>query len=94
MTKEELQEVIKNEDVYVIDIREAEEIENIPSITGSVHMPMGRAFVETVKGNLPKDKKVISVCQTGGQCKVITDHMKANGYNADYLEGGLNAWLA
>ncbi len=94
MTKQELTQNLGNEGVYLIDIREAEELEQEPMIDGAVHIPMGKVFTEAFKGNIPKDKKVISVCKTGGRCRVLTNHLKEKGFDADFLEGGLNAWAA
>jgi len=92
MTKEELKEVMSNDDIYVIDIRESDELEAETGLEGSVHIPMGKVFTEAFKGNIPKDKKVISICKTGGRCRVLTGHLKEKGFDADFLEGGLNAW--
>jgi len=91
MTKEELKKIKGSDDVMVLDIREAEELEAEPPVGGAVHMPMGKVFTEAAKGNIPKDKKVISICKTGGRCQVLTDALKERGFNADYVEGGLEA---
>ena len=90
MTKEEFM-TLDQDSVKVIDIREAEELEALPCTIPATHMPMGKAFVEAIKGHLEKDKPVISLCQTGGRCKVLTEQLTKMGYQADYLEGGLNA---
>lgn len=92
MTKDELQQQLTSDEVVVLDIREAEEVAVEPGVPGSVHMPMGKVFVEAYKGTIPKDKKIVSVCKTGGRCRVLTNHLNERGFNADFLEGGLNAW--
>jgi rhodanese-related sulfurtransferase len=88
MTKEEF-EALNHDDVLLIDIREADELEAAPSPVPATHMPMGKVFTEVKKGNLAKDKPVISLCQSGGRCKIVTDKLNEMGYQADYLEGGI-----
>lgn len=80
---------LQSDDALVLDIREAEELADMPSPAGAVHIPMGQVFVEAAKGNLPKDKKIISLCRTGGRCQVLTEELQKQGFEADYLEGGL-----
>ena len=92
MTKEELQAMLEDENLFLMDIREADELEAEEGIGGAKHIPMGKVFTEAFKGNIPKDKKVVSICKTGGRCRVLTNHLKERGFDADFLEGGLNAW--
>lgn len=90
MTKEEFY-ALNHESILLIDIREAEELEAKPSPIPAVHMPTGKVLIEATRGTLAKDKPVIALCQTGGRCKIVTEHLNALGYQADYIEGGLNA---
>ena len=91
MTKDEISQVNPDE-TLLIDIRESEEVADEPNpLAGVTHMPMGKVFVEAYKGNIPKDKPVVSICKTGGRCKVLTEYLQERGYQADYLEGGLMA---
>lgn len=90
MTKDQFKQIDPNE-TMLIDIREADELETLPTVAGAVHMPMGKVFTELGKGGIPKDKKIVAVCRSGGRCKVLADFMHEHGYdNIDYLEGGLN----
>lgn len=91
MTKDEFLAKQGSDDVVILDIREADELEVEPTVEGAVHMPMGKVFTEAYKGNIPKDKQVVTVCKTGGRCRVVTDHLTARGFTADHLEGGLTA---
>lgn len=94
MTKEELQQKLNDEDVLVLDIREPDELQERPSLPTATSMPMGKVFVEAAKGNLPKDKQLVTICQTGDRCRIVTEQLKAQDFNIDYLEGGLAAWDA
>lgn len=89
MTKEEFETLQNNDDVLVIDIREPEELEAVPTVEGATNIPMGKVFTEAFKGNIPKDKKIVSVCMTGGRCRVLSKHLNERGFDADFLEGGL-----
>ena len=83
----------KGEDVLLLDVREKEEIEDSEDkIEGSQHMPMGRVFVEANKGNLPKDKKIVTICKSGTRCEIVARELRQKGYDIEHLEGGLNEW--
>lgn len=94
MTKEELKNIIDDESIFLIDIREPEELEVSPALPQANHMPLSELMTEPGKFLIPKDKKVISVCQSGGRCLSMTKKLQADGYEADFLEGGMNAWYS
>lgn len=90
----ELKEKLKKgEDVLLLDVREKEEVDaGGDMIEGGKNMPMGKVFTEAMKGNLPKDKKIITVCKTGGRCEIVARELKQKGYDIEHLEGGMDAW--
>ncbi len=94
MTKEEFASVLDSDEVHIIDIREAEELLVSPKLLQATHVPLSEYMTEPEKHNLPKDKKIVSVCQSGGRCLSLTNKLKQDGYQADYLEGGMSAWGA
>jgi len=53
---------------------------------------MGKVFTEAAKGNLPKDKRIITVCKTGGRCEIVARELQKKGYNIEHLEGGIEEW--
>lgn len=79
-------------DVLVLDVREPHEYEVGEKIEGARNMPMGQVFVEAQKGTLPKDKKIVTVCKTGGRCEIVARELKQKGYDIEHLEGGIEAW--
>ena len=92
MEKQEMEKLINHgEDVMLVDIREPEEYSDGLSAGKCINIPMGKMFTEAGKGNLPKDKKIILVCKSGGRCKVVTQELKERGYDIDYLEGGVSS---
>jgi rhodanese-related sulfurtransferase len=88
----ELKDRLGNEDVLVLDVREADEYARGERIEGAQNMPMGRVFVEAKKGTLPKDRKIVAVCQTGGRCEIVARELRAKGYDIEHLEGGIEGW--
>ncbi len=93
MKPSELKEKLaRNEDVILLDVREAEEFAVGDAIPGSQSMPMGKVFVEAGKGNLPKDKKIVTICKSGTRCEIVARELKAKGFDIEYLEGGVQGW--
>jgi len=81
------------EDMILVDVREKEEVEESgEAIPGSQNVPMGKVFVEAARGTLPKDKKIITICKTGGRCEIVARELSAKGYDIEHLEGGIEAW--
>ncbi len=88
MTKEKFLELNPTE-VLIVDIREDGEVAVNPGPAGAAHIPM-QIFADYIgDGTIPKDKKVITVCHSGGRCMMIHQHLLDHGYDADYLEGGV-----
>lgn len=74
-------------------MREKEELgERGEPIAGMQSMPMGKVFTEAAKGNLPQDKKIVTVCKTGGRCEIVARELQQKGYDIEHLEGGLEGW--
>tara|TARA_B100000745_G_scaffold300509_1_gene254836 strand:+ start:6497 stop:6784 length:288 start_codon:yes stop_codon:yes gene_type:complete len=95
MNAEKLRQHIENaDDITILDVREADEFESTQTIPGAQNMPMGKVFVEAKKGNLPKDKKIVTVCKVGGRCEIIARELSQKGFDIEALEGGLEAWNA
>jgi rhodanese-related sulfurtransferase len=93
MKPAELKEELKNgEKIIVLDVREKDEFENGEKMAGAENMPMGKVFAEASKGNLPKDKKIVTVCKSGVRCEIVARELKQKGYNIEHLEGGIEAW--
>lgn len=82
----------KGEDMLLLDVREADEYEAGDKLQGATNMPMGKVFVQDVKGLLPKDKKIVTVCKTGGRCEIVARELRKKGYDIEHLEGGIDAW--
>jgi len=88
MTKEELSNLDKDK-VLLVDIREDYELQDKPPLPEAIHIPMGEIIKKAEGGELPKDKKIITVCRSGGRCQIVNSTLKQLGYDVDLLEGGM-----
>jgi rhodanese-related sulfurtransferase len=93
MKAEELKRKLgQGEKLELIDVREKEEFESGVKVPGSKNVPMGQVFVDASSGKIPKDKKIVTICKSGGRCEIVARELGKKGYNIDYLEGGIEAW--
>lgn len=93
MKSSELKEKInQGEDVMLVDVREGDEFVSDDTIPGAVNVPMGKVFVQAAKGELPKDKQIVTICKSGTRCEIVAKELKQKGYTIDFLEGGIDAW--
>lgn len=83
----------------LIDIREAEELQQNGKIAGSVHAPRGMLeFYADVsqpyyQPAFDKNKKIILHCASGGRSALAAKTLKEMGYEqVAHLDGGLKAW--
>jgi DMSO/TMAO reductase YedYZ molybdopterin-dependent catalytic subunit/rhodanese-related sulfurtransferase/glyoxylase-like metal-dependent hydrolase (beta-lactamase superfamily II) len=75
----------------LLDVREPEEwqIEHAPDAR---LVPMGQVKART--GELPRDRRIVVVCRSGGRSAAVTDSLCAWGFDAVNLAGGMCAWAA
>ena len=84
------QEMIKNNQVVVIDVRESNEIQS-KSLPGSINIPVNM-LAERIFSVVPdKNQPILVYCSTGSRsiyaCQILADY----GYNKVYnLQGGLH----
>lgn len=76
---------------FLLDVREPSE-HAICEITGSKLIPMGQ--VGERLDEIPKDQPVIVHCKMGGRSAQITAQLRARGYDARNLTGGILAWIS
>lgn len=73
----------------LIDVREPFEHASA-SITGATLIPMGEVMSQL--DALPTDRTVVVQCQSGGRSARVTAALRAKGYDAVNLVGGIQAW--
>ncbi len=81
-------ELLKNEDVFLIDVREQYEYEQ--GHIGGQHIPL--SMLHSYLDELPKDQPLIVHCKSGKRSLVAMQILLEHGFeNARNLEGGLKA---
>ncbi len=75
----------------LLDVREPDEwhAEHAPD---AVLIPM--AQVRERREELPRDKRIVVVCRSGGRSAAVTDSLRTWGFDAVNLAGGMCAWAA
>jgi rhodanese-related sulfurtransferase len=78
---------------HLIDVRDAEDFV-AAHVTGAVHIPL--AELEDRTGELPTDRKPVTICgKGGGRSAESADMLNMIGHaDARWLEGGTNGWRA
>ncbi len=93
ITKEELSDKMKGDDVIIIDVRPEEEYK-IAHIAGALSFPLPD-FHERIN-ELPADKEIVAYCR-GPLCVMADDAvdlLTRHGYKATRLEQGFPEWKA
>ena len=78
-------------DVYVVDVREAREYRP-GHVPGAQNLPLSSLMARLA--DLPKDRRVYVICQSGGRSAQATALMRAVGIDAASVAGGTGAWIA
>ena len=74
----------------LIDVREPDEME-ICQIAGATPIPM-RLIPEQVAA-LPRDRRLLILCHSGGRSLRVTEFLRARGFEAvSNVAGGIDAW--
>lgn len=84
--------------ILVVDIRDGQHF-NHGHIKGSINIDV---YNDIWHGNhemarkklsaLPKDKKLVIVCNVGATAKIASSFLESMGYRAMVLEGGITEW--
>lgn len=78
-------------DTFLLDVREHEEW-SAGHAPHAVHVPMND--VPDQLALLPRDQAVAVVCRVGVRSAHVADWLRAQGYDAHNVEGGMLAWEA
>jgi hydroxyacylglutathione hydrolase len=91
MELDELERLLAAGGVEVVDVREAYE-RDAGYIPGSRHIPY-RVVGEFV-GDLPRDRPIVTICESGARAGVAASVLAASGVKArPVLQGGLDEWI-
>jgi len=87
----EAQEMIQNNDVAVIDVRNPDEYAN-GHVPDAKLIPVATVYAR--REELPKDKDLLFVCAVGQRSALACEMAAAAGLTRLYnLEGGTDAWV-
>lgn len=86
----ELQELVADESVLVLDVREPEDWE-AGSVTGSRNVPY--RVVRDAAPELPRDRPIATICESGPRAAVAASILLAEGLDArPVIDGGTADW--
>ena len=78
------------DDVLVVDVRESREYRP-GHVPGAKNMPL--SLLPALLSEVPKDRPVYVICQSGGRSAQATALMRAVGIDATNVAGGTGAWI-
>jgi len=76
-------------DLHLLDVREPDEWQ-AGHIAGSQHIPLGQ--LRDRLAEVPKERTILAVCRHGNRSDAAARGLRALGYTAENLEGGVTAW--
>ena len=82
-------EALVAEGARLVDVREAEELETDGRIAGAEHIPLGT--LSDRAGELAGER-VVLFCRSGARSAMAADALRASGFAAHNLEGGILRW--
>lgn len=93
ITQEEAkQKMDEQEDVIVLDVREADEYDS-GHIPGAVLLPVGSIDADRAASVIPdKESMVLVYCRSGNRSKTASKALAELGYTQIYEFGGINTW--
>ena len=86
----EAADLLRRREAVALDVRETAEW-TVGRIGGSLHIPLGQLGRRQTE--IPRGTTIIAVCRTGNRSRTATNALRAAGYRAENLEGGLKGWL-
>jgi rhodanese-related sulfurtransferase len=90
LTPARVAELLRRGDAQLIDVREPYE-HAAGRIAGGRHVELARLAAEVP--SIDRDRAVVLYCRLGGRSAVATQALRASGYDAYNLAGGLVAWV-
>ena len=78
VTADAIDALIAKGDVVVLDVREPKELEDLGTLKGVIHIPIGQ--LEARLGELPKDKVILPACTSGGRASRAMALLESKGF--------------
>ena len=98
ITPAEAKEMMGRDNVVVVDVRDAREVEQSGKVAGAVHIPRGLLEFKAdpdspaYDKSLDRNKTIILYCASGGRSALAGKTLKDLGYDEVYNLGGFKDW--
>jgi len=79
----------RRSEFHLLDVREQDEWD-AGHIEGAQHIPLGQLGERLL--DVPRDRSVVAVCRSGSRSDRAAKGLRASGYQAENLDGGVTAW--
>lgn len=86
---EELDKLLKEGKVFLLDVREPQELKDAGAVKGYVNIPMSQ--LESRMAEIPKDKTIVTFCARGARAARAGETLTKAGYNVIGCTG-INQW--
>jgi glyoxylase-like metal-dependent hydrolase (beta-lactamase superfamily II)/rhodanese-related sulfurtransferase len=83
----------RGESVYLLDVRTPAEFADW-RIHGASHAPIEALLAGEGWRGLPRDRQIVTICARGSRSRLAAEALRAAGYRAVSLAGGMAAWSA
>ena len=82
-------EALVDQGARLVDVREDDELAADGRIEGALHIPLGTLAERA--GELAGER-VVLICRSGARSGMAADALRASGYEACSVDGGILAW--
>ena len=94
--KEAYQQLTDNPDAIIVDVRNPDEwnATGVPKVPQGVKLIPLPEFQQRAPQELPKDKTIYIICNSGNRSRVASDILIGLGYKSVVnIDGGIQAWM-
>ncbi|SOC37987.1 rhodanese-like domain-containing protein [Salinicoccus kekensis] len=85
----EINDLIKNDDAVLIDVRETDELKETGYVPGAIHLPMSTLSIEDETLKEHKGDTLYIMCRSGKRSENVQHALIDQGYDAVNVEGGI-----
>jgi rhodanese-related sulfurtransferase len=82
-------EALVAEGARLVDVREADELDSDGRIAGALHVPLGELSQRAAD---LEGERLVLVCRSGARSGMAADALRASGWEAFNIDGGILAW--
>jgi rhodanese-related sulfurtransferase len=83
-----------SDNAVIVDVRNPDEWTATGTIPGAALIPLPQ-FEQRAPGELPKDKEIFVICNSGNRSRVASEELIKLGYeHVINIDGGMQAWLS